>query len=116
MSSKVIKSLKNLSYLKDLINKADSLNCNDLECAYLGIFGRYIIDNVNKFSNEQLKEIFKIIEFYIPGDGYEATIVATGFMEAFMNRYLDAHMTFDLKNLFGDKTKEFIKAEYNYKF
>lgn len=104
----LIKKLTNISCISDDMANFISQRGTDSRPMILADLGRLLCKDFSRFSDNNKKDIFSLIENEIENNKKESNVVATMFLESFINCWIARGYEDTYKEFIGQKSLMFI--------
>ena len=108
MEDLIIK-LSKIEFISDELNKFIEKNCPDNNGMVFSDLGRFVCKNFYKINKNEKKKIFLIIEEAVSSNNEKkSTIIATMFLEAFINCWMNSGFNEEYRDFFGPNSLLFL--------
>ncbi|MEG3348019.1 hypothetical protein [Novacetimonas sp. GS1] len=104
----LIKKINDISCISDNISNFISQRSADNLPMILADLGRLLCKDFSRFSDRDKRNIFSLIEKTIENNEKESDMVATMFLESFINCWIDRGHKYNYKEFIGQKSLIFI--------
>ncbi|WP_143456051.1 hypothetical protein [Novacetimonas hansenii] len=104
----LIKKINDISCISDNISNFISQRSADNLPMILADLGRLLCKDFSRFSDRDKRNIFSLIEKTIENNEKESDMVATMFLESFINCWIDRGHKYTYKEFIGQKSLIFI--------